>query len=584
MSDGQPEKLGSAFASLWRDGAAPPDARAFLRQHPAASTDEVLAVLVADLQRRYAAGCPVAVETYLQDFPVIAADPERKLDLVYADYQVACRFGTAPTPCALAARFPDLADALRRHLEVEALLEPTTAADEPPATGAFPDTGASAEAAASVAVVPPPGYEFVRELGRGGFGTVWLARHLALDKLVAVKHLRPERVAAAEADGLVREARTMAALKVHPNRVTVFDLARTDGGWFLVMDYVAGGPLSQLAGTERPMDWVRAARYVAGVAEGLAEVHDRGIWHRDIKPDNILLDPDRDSVVLTDFGLAAHSADAAGCCGTLGYMAPEVFDGGASAKTDVFALAATLFYLVTGRKAFDSPTIVGARAQAGAGLPEVAVAGLPAGVAAVVRAGFDPDPARRPDLAAFTALLRGCHTGGLADRLRALAGGAPRGVTLGVTVSTASEKDLVFRTVFTGSVADVAAALRCDAIVRIEATADADGYLTVLNLSSGGEVGVLFPNPRVPDNRVRAGRPQRLTVKLTPPAGTDHAVLVWTPGPCPLSAREWRERIESGQLRLSRSPDRGMELIDVDAPEPVGPDFVAAVVGIEHGG
>jgi hypothetical protein len=121
-------------------------------------------------------------------------------------------------------------------------------------------------------------------------------------------------------------------------------------------------------------------------------------------------------------------------------------------------------------------------------------------------------------------------------------------------------------------------------VVRIEAAADADGYLTVLNLSSSGEVGVLFPNPRAPDNRVRIGVARRLTVKLTPPAGTDHAVLVWTPGPCSLSADEWRASIESGRLALAEPTERGMEFVDLDAPDPAEADFVAAVLGIEHGG
>jgi hypothetical protein len=226
--------------------------------------------------------------------------------------------------------------------------------------------------------------------------------------------------------------------------------------------------------------------------------------------------------------------------------------------------------------------------QAAEGIPEAALAALPAGLASVIRAGLEPDPKRRPDLAAFTAMLRGCHTSGLADRLRALPDPGQPSVRLRVTVSTASEKDLNFRTVFRGilPVDDSAAwpAVRCEAVVRIEAEADADGYLTVLDLSSSGEVGVLFPNPRVPDNRVRAGRPQRLTVKMTPPAGTDHAVLVWTPRPCPSSARAWRERIEAGQLIVPVGQDRGMELVTLDSPEPAGPDWVAAVVGIEHGG
>jgi hypothetical protein len=435
-------------------------------------------------------------------------------------------------------------------------------------------------------VSSPPGFEFLRELGRGGFGNVWLARHRTLDKLVAVKHLRSERLSC-EADLLAREARTMAALKVHPNRVTVFDLLPTAAGWFLVMDYIEGGPLSRLTCREQPLDWVRAARYVADVADGLAEVHARGILHRDIKPANILYDRDRDAAVLTDFGVAAHAADAHGCCGTAGYMAPELYDGLVSAKTDVFALAATLFHLATGRKPFPSPDVLAALCEAAAGVPESALAGLPAGLAAVIRSGLEPDPDRRPGLAAFTALLRGCHTAGLADRLRAVAGPIPGPIRLGITVSTASEKDLVFRSVFRGVLPANGStgwpAVRCDAVVRIEAEADADGYLTVLNLSSSGEVGVLVPNPRTPDNRVRVGRPHRLTVKMTPPPGTDHAVLVWTPRPCPLSAREWRDRIEAGQLVAQVVPERGMEFVAAETPESLGPDYVAAVVGIEHG-
>jgi hypothetical protein len=124
----------------------------------------------------------------------------------------------------------------------------------------------------------------------------------------------------------------------------------------------------------------------------------------------------------------------------------------------------------------------------------------------------------------------------------------------------------------------------CDAVVRIETEADADGYLTVLNLGSAGDVGVLFPSPRAPDNRVQAGRPQRLTVKMTPPAGTDHAVLVWTPEPTALTARQWREQIEAGRLLVPAGQDRGMELVTADAPGAVGTDWVAVVVGIEHGG
>jgi hypothetical protein len=470
-----------------------------------------------------------------------------------------------------------------------AINEASTQAPELPPRigGAEPPLEISLGADSSAEALAAPGFEFLRELGRGGFGSVWLARHLALDKLVAIKYLRHERVAGL-ADHLTREARTMAALKVHPNRVTVFDLLSTEAGWLLVMDYVEGGPLSHLSSLGQPMDWLRAARYVTDVADGLAEVHARGILHRDIKPDNILLDRERDAAVLTDFGVASHAAAAVGCCGTPGYMAPELADGTASAKTDVFALAATLFHLVTGQKPFNTRDVLGSLCRAATGVPDSALAGLPAGLAAVIRSGLEPDPDRRPDLATFTAMLHGCQTEGLAARLRALADPTRRAVRLNVTVSTAREKDLNFRTVFRGELpVDASAgwpAVRCDAVVRIEAEANADGYLTVLDLSSSGEVGVLFPNPRVPDNRVRAGRPQRLTVKMTPPPGTDHAVLVWTPRPCPLSARQWRDRIEAGQLIVPVGQERGMEFVALDTPEPAGPEWVAAVVGIEHEG
>jgi hypothetical protein len=454
-------------------------------------------------------------------------------------------------------------------------------------TTAFVSAEHAPPAADGQPMIAAEGYEVLRLLGRGGFGSVWLARHRALDKLVAIKHLGPERQSG-QADQLAREARTMAALKVHSNRVTVFDLLPAAAGSLLVMDYIDGGPLSRLTDPGQPLDWVRAARYVADVADGLAEVHARGILHRDIKPDNILLDRERDAAVLTDFGVAAHAADAGGCCGTPGYMAPELADGLASAKADVFALAATLFHLVRGRKPFATRDVLTALCQAAGGVPESELTGLPAGLAAVIRAGLDPYPDRRPDLATFTAMLRGCHTAGLAERLRALAPAAARPVRLNVTVSTADEKDLLFRTVYRGVLpGDGSAgwpAVRCDAVVRIEAEADADGYLTVLDLGTSGEVAVLFPNPRAADNRVQAGQRRRLTVKMTPPAGTDHAVLVWTPRPCPLSAREWRERIEAGRLVLPAGQVRGMDFVTLDDPDPAAPAWVAAVVGIEHGG
>src|SRR5262245_30017813 len=111
-----------------------------------------------------------------------------------------------------------------------------------------------------------PGFDFLRLLGRGAHGEVWLARDRQLQVERAVKLLRRDRFSAAELAYLVREARTMAQLPRHRNCVQVHALLPEDNPTFLVMDYVEGGPLSDQTRPENPMAWERAVRYVADVA------------------------------------------------------------------------------------------------------------------------------------------------------------------------------------------------------------------------------------------------------------------------------------------------------------------------------
>ena len=132
----------------------------------------------------------------------------------------------------------------------------------------------------------------------------------------------------------------------HPNIVRVYAWLTVGDQHYLVMQYVSGGSLSDLLKSEGPLDWQRAARYVADVGEGLLEVHARGIVHRDVKPANILWDPRRDEALLTDFGIAARLADPADVAGSIPYMAPEALDGRVSPSLDVYSLAATFFHLV----------------------------------------------------------------------------------------------------------------------------------------------------------------------------------------------------------------------------------------------
>jgi serine/threonine protein kinase len=172
-------------------------------------------------------------------------------------------------------------------------------------------------------------FTFHRRLGQGGFGEVWLATDENLRQARAVKLLLQGRFTERDFDRLVEEARLMAQLPKHRNRVQVHALTPGDSNCFLVMEYVEGGPLSGQTSPERPLTWERAARYVADVADGLADVHARGILHRDVKPANILWDRRRDEALLTDFGIAAPADRARGLSGTVGYIAPEL-DGGAA--------------------------------------------------------------------------------------------------------------------------------------------------------------------------------------------------------------------------------------------------------------
>src|SRR5262245_13361239 len=165
------------------------------------------------------------------------------------------------------------------------------------------------------------------------------------------------------------------------------------------MDYLAGGPLDRLTSLQRPMPWPQAVRYIAGVGDGLLEVHQRGLLHRDIKPSNILLDPDGDEAVLGDFGLAAAVGGPDCVAGTRAYMAPEVSRRGrASTRSDVYSLAASLLHLVTGRPPSPlpagetSPDAGGATSFSAGGPPGGACwpADVPEEVRAVIAAGMEP--------------------------------------------------------------------------------------------------------------------------------------------------------------------------------------------------
>ena len=201
-----------------------------------------------------------------------------------------------------------------------------------------------------------------RLLGRGGFAQVFLCTDLVLGRYVAIKVLDPSVGDRETFDFLGRfqgEARAVAALE-HPNILGVYDYGEVEGTVYLVMPYVDGGTLQERIAGGRTLALPAVADYVRQTAAGLDYAHRRGIVHRDIKPQNLLLRAEDNRLLIADFGVAkvlqggsAQTQTAA--IGTVAYMAPEQFEGRAAPSIDIYALGCVLFQLLTGRVPYGGP-------------------------------------------------------------------------------------------------------------------------------------------------------------------------------------------------------------------------------------
>ena len=242
---------------------------------------------------------------------------------------------------------------LHDHGELRDLLEPMIGADGEPEP--LPADGETTLG----------DFRLLCEIGRGGMGVVHEAWQISLRRRVAVKVLPASLVASPRAIvRFRREAEIMGYLD-HPGLVKVYSVGQEGDALYYAMELIDGAPLSERAAGSvvRPEQRV-AARLVRQVAEALEHVHRLGVVHRDVKPANILVRPDG-TPVLTDFGLARHDAlpsmtRAGDFAGTPYYAAPEQAAGQlVDARSDVFALGATLYELLTGRRAFAADTTQG---------------------------------------------------------------------------------------------------------------------------------------------------------------------------------------------------------------------------------
>ncbi|MGD0092899.1 MAG: protein kinase, partial [Planctomycetota bacterium] len=210
------------------------------------------------------------------------------------------------------------------------------------------------------------GFELITKIGQGGMGTVFKARQISLDRIVALKILPPS-IAKDEKfiERFNKEARATAKLN-HPNIVQGIDVGQDSatGLWYFAMEFIDGPSVKKVLTEQKTIPEERALEIARQMARALECAHTNGFVHRDVKPDNILL-TSRGDAKLADLGLAKHSSDvssgaqAGQAIGTPYYMAPEQARGAMNEidiRTDIYALGATLFHLVTGQPPFSAPT------------------------------------------------------------------------------------------------------------------------------------------------------------------------------------------------------------------------------------
>lgn len=260
-------------------------------------------------------------------------------------------------------------------------------------------------------------YSIERELGRGGMGIVLLARDVALDRPVAIKLLPHHLAANPEArERFLQEARTAAGLS-HPNIVPIHAVEEHGALVFFVMGYVDGDTLRERVARHGPLSPRMAMKLLQEVSWALGYAHQRGVIHRDVKPDNIMVERATDRAIVTDFGIAL-GRDAAGdgeVIGTASYMSPEQACGDpVDARSDLYSLGATFFFALTGRPPFQGstvPAILTRQVAQPAPLMQAVRPEIPGKLATIIDRCLQKAPADRPqtgeELASMVGEARG---------------------------------------------------------------------------------------------------------------------------------------------------------------------------------
>jgi predicted ATPase len=392
------------FEQAWQQGQTPEIGR-YLLQDSQVRRALLVVLIQVDMEFRFKLGAGVPVEDYLEAYPELAEDDAVVLDLLAEEYRLRTWKQEPVEFSDLARRFPQLRHVIFERLSMQVQDTQAATPARPPAYGPLPAV---------------PGYEVLAQIGRGGMGIVYKARQPVLDRHVALKFLPLEY--ARSSDRLQRflhEARTASSLN-HPNICTVHALDEHEGRPFLVMEFVEGDTLQELArrrpGLEQIVAWLRQ------VSRALAAAHAAGVVHRDVKPENIMVRDDGYVKVL-DFGLArrlprldaggspAPDTQSGAIMGTVAYMSPEQTRGAnADPASDIFSLGVVAYQLLSGVHPFDagSPYAI---LSAIAASPVVPLArhnpAIPVTLASLVEAMLHKDPRLRPAAAEVEAALEG---------------------------------------------------------------------------------------------------------------------------------------------------------------------------------
>lgn len=403
-------------------------------------------------------------------------------------------------------------------------------------------------------VLPSHRYKFIKLLGVGGFGEVWLARDPQLERNVAIKTLsKTKQLDVDVRDAIIHEGKTLAAHCTNISHiVTVFDWIEESGMPYLVMDYIPGPSLWSKVRKNGPLDWFMATHYVCDVLEGLTKLHDQRIVHRDVTPANLLLDNRTDEVCLIDFGLASMDAIAEKAAGTLAFMAPESLHREVSPKVDVYGIASTLFFLMAGEPSFavNSDSELPGAVRSGLPNEDERFGASPEAVEELIREGLRFSPDERPTLAEFSNRLRGALNQNSVPAVARAPVEAETPRQIDITVLQVNDRTNPIELIATTpnwkrkrGLRDITPKpaprimLRNKDTIQLKLQVRDDGCLLIFNIGPTGNLDVLYPLTETRIAMARVAGNQTIVsdeLDVQPPSGKERIVAIWSFDPLPL--------------------------------------------------